>query len=89
MQKRQGNVCAICKQQETSIHQSGNTRELAVDHCHKTGKIRALLCGKCNLGIGFFDDKPELVREVIKYLELHQKHEDFIQLEEKTDEQKK
>lgn len=73
--RQQDNKCAICNNVETSTHQSGTIRELAVDHCHKTGQVRDLLCGKCNLGIGAFDDNPTLVENVIKYLNKWSKNE--------------
>jgi len=60
----QNGVCKMCKQ--NSHLKSGR---LAVDHCHKTGKIRGLLCTKCNTGIGMFEDNVELLKAAIKYLE--------------------
>ena len=42
---------------------------LTVDHNHVTGQIRGLLCTNCNLGIGNFKDKTELLKNAIKYLE--------------------
>lgn len=42
---------------------------LCVDHNHKTGEIRGLLCGLCNSGIGHFKDKIKLLKKAIKYLE--------------------
>lgn len=58
----QGNLCAICKQRPEGI------RPLAVDHCHKTGKVRAMLCDKCNRGIGFLRDSPEIIQSALDYV---------------------
>ena len=63
--KKQNNVCAICKKEEVSLRNSF----LSVDHCHKTNKIRGLLCVKCNSGIEAFKDNPELIKKAIEYLE--------------------
>lgn len=60
--KQQDNVCAICKQ----ICTSG--RALAVDHDHATGKVRGLLCGNCNIGLGKFKDNEALVQAALVYL---------------------
>lgn len=60
--KMQKGVCAICLQ----VCSTG--KELAVDHCHSTGRIRGLLCTKCNMGIGFLDDDIKLLTSAIKYL---------------------
>ena len=49
MLKQQNNVCAICKKQET-FELRGAKHSLAIDHCHKTAKIRGLLCRNCNQG---------------------------------------
>jgi hypothetical protein len=40
-----------------------------LDHCHKTGKLRGLLCSGCNLGVGIFKDDPALLYAAISYLE--------------------
>lgn len=66
---QQGNRCAICK--KTPLEAGLFKRELAVDHDHKTGKIRALLCSKCNNGLGLFNDDIELLDEAKKYLLTH------------------
>ncbi len=50
------------------------TREeihLAVDHCHKTGKVRGLLCRRCNLAISFLDESPTIHARARRYLLKH------------------
>ena len=56
-----GNVCAICGR-------TGKTREIAVDHNHKTGETRGRLCMTCNKGIALFRDDPELLNKAANYL---------------------
>ncbi len=60
----QGGVCAICGKS-----QSGKRKmRLCVDHSHKTGQVRGLLCEKCNVGLGSFRDDPELLVRAARYL---------------------
>lgn len=59
---QQNGVCAICGQ----LDKSGI---LDIDHDHSTGKVRGLLCGKCNTGIGQLRDDPVLCRKAAEYLE--------------------
>ena len=63
MKEDQGGVCKIC----------GDTcstgRELSVDHSHKTGKVRGLLCLACNTTLGKMKDSPSLLRMAADYLE--------------------
>lgn len=40
-----------------------------VDHCHQTGRIRGLLCNRCNTGLGFFLDSENLLVRAIQYLD--------------------
>lgn len=69
----QDNKCAICKKPEAAKDQKSQLiKALAVDHCHKTGKIRGLLCQKCNHGLGNFLDKIEYLNEAISYLKLYE-----------------
>ena len=66
----QNGVCAICGEKEKAIDKrSGKRRDLAVDHCHRTGKIRALLCGCCNGGMGLFKDNIDIMASAISYLQ--------------------
>lgn len=67
LQKQDG-VCYICKKPETKITK-GVLCRLAVDHNHKTGRVRGLLCDKCNRGLGYFKDSPTLLRVAADYLE--------------------
>ncbi len=63
--KKQDNKCAIC----SSTQNNKNKTYFDVDHCHKTGKVRGLLCQSCNSGLGKFEDKIELFKRAINYLE--------------------
>ena len=66
----QSNLCKICEQPETATTGTNNkVRPLAIDHCHKTGKIRALLCARCNSAIGLLKHNPELLRKAALYCE--------------------
>lgn len=65
--------CAICRVDfaaETKRSTQGRTRS-CVDHDHRTGKIRALLCDWCNRGMGLFYDNPQLLRSAADYIERH------------------
>ncbi len=59
----QNGCCKICK-----IHQTDLNKNLAVDHSHTTGKVRGLLCHKCNMGIGLLQEDITILAESIKYL---------------------
>lgn len=50
--------CLIC----------GSVDRLHIDHCHTTGKVRGLLCGTCNAGLGMFKDSPLLLKRAAEYL---------------------
>lgn len=63
--EQQGGVCAICKNKCLTGYR------LSVDHDHKTNLFRGLLCGKCNKGIGMFDDNVKLLESAISYLKTH------------------
>ena len=63
----QGGRCEIC-QREIAFGGPGH-KSAAVDHCHKTGRVRGVLCGRCNLALGWFNDDPQLLRVVTAYLE--------------------
>ncbi len=58
----QANLCAICR--------TGSCK-LVVDHDHATGKVRGLLCGRCNAALGFFRDDSESCQRAAGYLIAH------------------
>lgn len=69
----QKGVCAICGKKETWVLR-GKIVELSVDHDHRTGKVRGLLCHKCNPGLGNFNDSPKLMEKAIAYVRRYQKN---------------
>jgi hypothetical protein len=72
MHEAQNGCCAICKQPERAkSNGDGQPRRLAVDHCHATGRIRALLCSPCNTALGQFRDDPSILQTAIEYLKFH------------------
>jgi hypothetical protein len=60
MLEQQMGLCKICNQQP---------KKICVDHCHKTGVVRGLLCGTCNTAIGLFKENIETLQNAIKYLQ--------------------
>ncbi len=69
MHAEQSGKCKTCK--EVPVGDKARGR-LHVDHCHQTGKIRGLLCYRCNLAIGHLRDNPALAITVAEYLKEHQ-----------------
>lgn len=66
----QNGVCKICSEPEKSLNGKGTgIKPLAIDHCHETGKVRALLCSRCNIGIGSLKHNPDLMRKAALYCE--------------------
>lgn len=73
--KNQKELCAICNNSESAVHQKTKTvRRLALDHCHKTLKIRDLLCQNCNQALGLWEESVEFLKSTIAYLEKHFKN---------------
>lgn len=63
----QGNSCKICKTPQKEL--VGKKTRLCVDHCHTTGKIRGLLCEKCNTMLGMAKDSILTLQSAIEYLQ--------------------
>lgn len=66
----QNGVCAICGKMEIKKrpYGVGEKDRLSIDHSHKTGQIRGLLCSNCNRGLGCFKDSVEFLFKAIQYL---------------------
>lgn len=67
MFEEQNHVCKICGKEETRKLDE-TIWKLSVDHCHETGKIRGLLCSKCNVGLSKFEENEQLFLNAISYL---------------------
>ena len=64
MARKQRNVCGIC-------HRPEPLGRLVIDHDHVTGFVRGLLCRKCNVGLGMFEDDPQRMQAAARYVKAH------------------
>ena len=72
MVEEQHGLCAVCKRPETRIdRRTGIIRCLSIDHDHKTGKVRRLLCATCNSALGLLGDDPVRIAALLKYIQQH------------------
>lgn len=62
MQKKQRNQCAIC------CISFNELQKPCIDHCHSTGRVRGVLCSKCNLSLGMVNDNVSILFSMINYL---------------------
>jgi len=67
---KQLNACAVCGRQMTMIKRQSDS--CYIDHCHSTGKVRGLVCLRCNLLIGQAGEDTELLAKAIDYLKRFQ-----------------
>lgn len=58
--ERKGKGCELCGEKSTTMH---------ADHDHNSGKLRGVLCSKCNNGLGFFNDNSSYLRRAAEYLD--------------------
>lgn len=59
---KQNGVCLICGE-------APKNRDLSVDHDHKTGKVRALLCNRCNSAVGYVRESIDIAKKLVEYLQ--------------------
>jgi hypothetical protein len=73
--EKQNGACAICGSKSSYSRNyksiSSSRTKFSVDHCHSTGKVRGLLCTKCNRALGMLNDSIEVVLRMAKYLKKH------------------
>ena len=62
----QGGLCVLCKRQLNLEGHSGD--RAVVDHCHKNGHVRGILCNECNRGLGYFKDNIMALNNAVAYL---------------------
>jgi hypothetical protein len=75
MLKSQDNKCYICPREFDEFNKPN------VDHAHdSTGKVRALLCGDCNKGLGLFKDNADRMRRASRYIDLHHPPENQLNI---------
>jgi hypothetical protein len=69
--KLQNNQCALCKKDL-------NEKTMRVDHCHKTGNFRGILCNTCNTGLGYLGDTIKSLTNAVNYLHGSQAKNDLL-----------
>jgi hypothetical protein len=62
----QRRCCPICLKHESVLNV-----KMSVDHCHKTGKVRGLLCNPCNTALGFIKEDAEAAIRLAEYIKMH------------------
>jgi hypothetical protein len=67
MLEEQGHRCKLCGSEGFTMKDSHNIK-LVVDHCHKDGHVRGLLCHNCNRALGLLQDDKETLQKAIDYL---------------------
>lgn len=65
MLESQDYKCAVCGIEGNN---SINKTKMFIDHCHDSGNVRGLLCSKCNIGLGNFNDDTQTLKNAIAYL---------------------
>jgi len=68
---KQLGVCAICHKPETKTIK-GKKVSLSIDHCHRTGKVRGLLCHNCNIVLGHAMESTDILMKAIEYIKEHE-----------------
>lgn len=70
--RRQRHLCAICRRRSVT--------SLGVDHDHRTGRIRGLLCGQCNQALGLLSDDFRTVARAFRYMRAEREQHEWLGL---------
>ena len=70
LMKQQGGRCAVCQSvfKIQNLHSGSKMRDFHIDHEHSTGKVRGLLCVRCNQFVGHVENRGELLERIQEYL---------------------
>lgn len=77
MLDKQDYRCAICEKKLISPMKG---RRVALDHCHRTNVVRGVLCTKCNLALGLFDDSIKLLSKALNYLKKFESSDKYLSI---------
>lgn len=69
MLEEQNGVCKACGEPETRKGKDGESVALHIDHCHDTGRVRGLLCNRCNFALGYARESVKVLAGLINYIE--------------------
>jgi hypothetical protein len=69
MLDEQNGVCKACGEPESRKGQDGEPVALHIDHCHETGRVRGLLCNRCNMALGYARESVKVLAGLINYIE--------------------
>lgn len=72
MLANQNGKCGMCGTDKNNTTRNGKIKRFNIDHCHKTGKIRGLLCSFCNSLLGYAKDDVKILQSALNYLKDHQ-----------------
>ena len=71
MIKQQGNICVCCEKKFESVFKEAGKRSPCIDHCHKSGEIRQLLCSNCNTALGLVKESKKTLNNMLNYITQH------------------
>ena len=77
MREAQGYKCYCCGVSEKELEElypNSHHKKLCIDHCHKTGKVRKLICNRCNTLVGYLEKREHMLETALKYIDEHRQN---------------